>query len=46
MESILSALNPYAALALSNIRLIKDKQTQLNRGFAFVQLASIVVSIS
>ncbi|XP_032892967.1 RNA-binding protein 5 isoform X1 [Amblyraja radiata] len=42
VESILSALNPYAALALSNIRLIKDKQTQLNRGFAFVQLASIV----
>ncbi|XP_051875047.1 RNA-binding protein 5-like isoform X2 [Pristis pectinata] len=42
VESILSALAPYAALALSNIRLIKDKQTQLNRGFAFVQLASIV----
>ncbi|XP_067854593.1 RNA-binding protein 5-like isoform X4 [Heptranchias perlo] len=42
VESILSALSPYAALSLSNIRLIKDKQTQLNRGFAFVQLASIV----
>ncbi|XP_072136923.1 RNA-binding protein 5-like [Mobula birostris] len=42
VESILSALSPYATLALSNIRLIKDKQTQLNRGFAFVQLASIV----
>ncbi|XP_069792663.1 RNA-binding protein 5-like isoform X2 [Narcine bancroftii] len=42
VESILSALSPYAVLALSNIRLIKDKQTQLNRGFAFVQLASIV----
>ncbi|XP_072329018.1 RNA-binding protein 5-like isoform X3 [Scyliorhinus torazame] len=42
VESILSALSPHAALSLSNIRLIKDKQTQLNRGFAFVQLASIV----
>ncbi|PIO32046.1 hypothetical protein AB205_0156460, partial [Aquarana catesbeiana] len=40
MESILAALAPYVSLAVSNIRLIKDKQTQQNRGFAFVQLPS------
>lgn len=44
LESILAALAPYAVLAASNVRVIKDKQTQLNRGFAFVQLATIVVS--
>ncbi|XP_025048357.1 RNA-binding protein 10 isoform X4 [Alligator sinensis] len=42
LESILAALAPYAVLAASNVRVIKDKQTQLNRGFAFVQLATIV----
>ncbi|KAM4651362.1 RNA-binding protein 5-like isoform 2-T2 [Discoglossus pictus] len=40
VESILSALAPYVSLVVSNIRLIKDKQTQQNRGFAFVQLPS------
>ncbi|KAJ1109219.1 hypothetical protein NDU88_006582 [Pleurodeles waltl] len=40
VESIMTALSPYASLAVGNIRLIKDKQTQQNRGFAFVQLAS------
>ncbi|KAM7134253.1 RNA-binding protein 10-like [Macrochelys suwanniensis] len=42
MESILAALAPYAVLSASNVRVIKDKQTQLNRGFAFIQLATIV----
>ncbi|KAJ8259699.1 hypothetical protein GJAV_G00172400 [Gymnothorax javanicus] len=42
LESILAALAPYAALSPSNVRLIKDKQTQLNRGFAFLQLSTIV----
>ncbi|XP_043936658.1 RNA-binding protein 10-like isoform X2 [Protopterus annectens] len=42
LETILSSLSPYAVLSASNVRLIKDKQTQLNRGFAFVQLATIV----
>ncbi|XP_069500252.1 RNA-binding protein 5 isoform X2 [Ambystoma mexicanum] len=42
VESIMTALSPYATLAVGNIRLIKDKQTQQNRGFAFVQLASTV----
>ncbi|NIG61664.1 RNA-binding protein 5 isoform X4 [Pontoporia blainvillei] len=36
----MTALSPYASLAVNNIRLIKDKQTQQNRGFAFVQLSS------
>lgn len=45
MESILSALAPYAVLSSSNVRVIKDKQTQLNRGFAFIQLSTIVVSV-
>uniref|UniRef100_A0A4W3JVR2 RNA binding motif protein 5 n=1 Tax=Callorhinchus milii TaxID=7868 RepID=A0A4W3JVR2_CALMI len=40
VESILIALAPYAMLSTANVRLIKDKQTQLNRGFAFVQLDS------
>uniref|UniRef100_A0A4W5L2Q7 RRM domain-containing protein n=1 Tax=Hucho hucho TaxID=62062 RepID=A0A4W5L2Q7_9TELE len=43
LESILSALAPFATLSPSNVRLIKDKQTQLNRGFAFLQLSTIVV---
>ncbi|MBN3306627.1 RBM10 protein, partial [Amia calva] len=42
LESILAALAPFATLSPSNVRLIKDKQTQLNRGFAFLQLATIV----
>ncbi|KAG8436214.1 hypothetical protein GDO86_007353 [Hymenochirus boettgeri] len=42
VDSILSALAPYVSLVVSNIRLIKDKQTQQNRGFAFVQLPSAV----
>ncbi|XP_030061203.1 RNA-binding protein 5 isoform X1 [Microcaecilia unicolor] len=40
VDAIMNALSPYASLAVSNIRLIKDKQTQQNRGFAFVQLSS------
>ncbi|XP_048055108.1 RNA-binding protein 5 isoform X1 [Megalobrama amblycephala] len=40
VEAILSSLAPYANLSPGNIRLIKDKQTGQNRGFAFVQLAS------
>ncbi|XP_049727226.1 RNA-binding protein 10 isoform X7 [Elephas maximus indicus] len=42
MDSILGALAPYAVLSSSNVRVIKDKQTQLNRGFAFIQLSTIV----
>ncbi|XP_052449769.1 RNA-binding protein 10-like isoform X2 [Carassius gibelio] len=42
LEAILSALAPFATLSPSNVRLIKDKQTQLNRGFAFLQLTTIV----
>ncbi|XP_051736892.1 RNA-binding protein 10 isoform X1 [Ctenopharyngodon idella] len=42
LEVILSALAPFATLSPSNVRLIKDKQTQLNRGFAFLQLTTIV----
>uniref|UniRef100_A0A671SKI7 RNA-binding protein 5-like n=1 Tax=Sinocyclocheilus anshuiensis TaxID=1608454 RepID=A0A671SKI7_9TELE len=38
VEAILTALAPYANLSPGNIRLIKDKQTGQNRGFAFVQL--------
>ena len=44
VEAILSALAPFAALSPSNVRLIKDKHTHLNRGFAFLQLSTIVVS--
>lgn len=40
VEAIIAAFSPYAALSVGNIRLIKDKQTQQNRGFAFVQLPS------
>ncbi|XP_068170859.1 RNA-binding protein 5 isoform X3 [Antennarius striatus] len=40
VEAIMTALAPYANLASNNIRLIKDKQTGQNRGFAFVQLSS------
>ncbi|XP_076133337.1 RNA-binding protein 10 isoform X2 [Alosa pseudoharengus] len=42
VEAILSALAPFATLSPSNVRLIKDKQTQVNRGFAFLQLTTIV----
>uniref|UniRef100_A0A672V8X6 RNA binding motif protein 10 n=1 Tax=Strigops habroptila TaxID=2489341 RepID=A0A672V8X6_STRHB len=42
LESILTALAPFAALSAANVRVIKDRQTQLNRGFAFVQLSTIV----
>ncbi|GAB0202353.1 RNA-binding protein 10-like [Grus japonensis] len=44
LESILAALAPFAALSAANVRVIKDRQTQLNRGFAFVQLATIVAA--
>ncbi|TRY66835.1 hypothetical protein DNTS_004777 [Danionella cerebrum] len=40
VDAILGILAPYANLLPGNIRLIKDKQTGQNRGFAFVQLAS------
>ncbi|XP_034539718.1 RNA-binding protein 5-like [Notolabrus celidotus] len=40
VDGILSILAPYANLSAGNIRLIKDKQTGQNRGFAFVQLSS------
>ncbi|XP_034022518.1 RNA-binding protein 5-like isoform X2 [Thalassophryne amazonica] len=40
IEGILNILAPYANLSAANIRLIKDKQTGQNRGFAFVQLSS------
>lgn len=43
VEAIMTALAPYANLAPNNIRLIKDKQTGQNRGFAFVQLSSPLV---
>ncbi|KAB0389129.1 hypothetical protein E2I00_018863, partial [Balaenoptera physalus] len=46
MDSILGALAPYAVLSSSNVRVIKDKQTQLNRGFAFIQLSTIVTLAS
>ncbi|XP_056157694.1 RNA-binding protein 10 [Lampris incognitus] len=42
VEAILSALASYATLSTSNVRLIKDKHTHLNRGFAFLQLSTIV----
>uniref|UniRef100_A0A672MYW9 RNA-binding protein 5-like n=1 Tax=Sinocyclocheilus grahami TaxID=75366 RepID=A0A672MYW9_SINGR len=44
VEAILTALAPYANLSPGNIRLIKDKQTGQNRGFAFIQLASPLVT--
>ncbi|XP_058488053.1 RNA-binding protein 5-B-like [Solea solea] len=40
VDGILNILSPYANLSVGNIRLIKDKQTGQNRGFAFVQLSS------
>ncbi|XP_044028301.1 RNA-binding protein 5-like [Siniperca chuatsi] len=40
VDGILNILAPYANLSAGNIRLIKDKQTGKNRGFAFVQLSS------
>lgn len=40
VDGILKILAPYANLSTGNIRLIKDKQTGQNRGFAFVQLSS------
>ncbi|KAM4613681.1 RNA-binding protein 5 isoform 2-T2 [Polymixia lowei] len=40
VEAIMTVLAPYANLTANNIRLIKDKQTGQNRGFAFVQLSS------
>uniref|UniRef100_A0A8C5C0S5 RNA binding motif protein 5 n=1 Tax=Gadus morhua TaxID=8049 RepID=A0A8C5C0S5_GADMO len=40
VEAILTLLAPYANLLPNNIRLIKDKLTGQNRGFAFVQLSS------
>uniref|UniRef100_A0A667XGW2 RNA binding motif protein 5 n=1 Tax=Myripristis murdjan TaxID=586833 RepID=A0A667XGW2_9TELE len=40
VEAIMAVLAPYANLSSNNIRLIKDKQTGQNRGFAFVQLSS------
>uniref|UniRef100_A0A3Q3NNF2 RNA-binding protein 5-like n=1 Tax=Mastacembelus armatus TaxID=205130 RepID=A0A3Q3NNF2_9TELE len=40
VDGILKILAPYANLSSGNIRLIKDKQTGQNRGFAFVQLSS------
>nr|XP_057939844.1 RNA-binding protein 10-like isoform X1 [Doryrhamphus excisus] len=42
VEAILSSLASFATLSPSNIRLIKDKHTHLNRGFAFLQLTTIV----
>lgn len=45
VEGIMTALAPYANLSPSNIRLIKDKQTGQNRGFAFVQLSSPLVCV-
>ena len=44
VHAILNLLAPYANLSPGNIRLIKDKQTGQNRGFAFVQLSSPLVS--
>uniref|UniRef100_A0A7N8X7D5 RNA-binding protein 5-like n=1 Tax=Mastacembelus armatus TaxID=205130 RepID=A0A7N8X7D5_9TELE len=43
VDGILKILAPYANLSSGNIRLIKDKQTGQNRGFAFVQLSSPLV---
>ncbi|XP_062853587.1 RNA-binding protein 5 isoform X2 [Trichomycterus rosablanca] len=40
VEGIMTVLAPYANLSPANIRLIKEKQTGQNRGFAFVQLSS------
>ncbi|KAK7909670.1 hypothetical protein WMY93_014354 [Mugilogobius chulae] len=40
VDGILSLLAPFVNLKAGHIRLIKDKQTGQNRGFAFVQLSS------
>ncbi|KAJ0023789.1 hypothetical protein NQD34_003688, partial [Periophthalmus magnuspinnatus] len=40
VDGILSLLSPFVNLNAGHIRLIKDKQTGQNRGFAFVQLSS------
>ncbi|XP_073325382.1 RNA-binding protein 5-like [Pagrus major] len=40
VDGILNMLASYANLSAGNIRLIKDKHTGQNRGFAFVQLSS------
>uniref|UniRef100_A0AAX7VEV5 RNA binding motif protein 5 n=1 Tax=Astatotilapia calliptera TaxID=8154 RepID=A0AAX7VEV5_ASTCA len=40
VDGILNLLAPHANLSTNNVRLIKDKQTGQNRGFAFVQLSS------
>nr|XP_020463514.1 RNA-binding protein 5-B-like [Monopterus albus] len=42
VDGILNILAPYANLSMTNVRLIKDKQTGQNRGFAFVQLSSFL----
>lgn len=42
VDAILAALSPFATLSPSNVRLIKDKHTNLNRGFAFLQLSTTV----
>uniref|UniRef100_A0AAX7UZA8 RNA binding motif protein 5 n=1 Tax=Astatotilapia calliptera TaxID=8154 RepID=A0AAX7UZA8_ASTCA len=43
VDGILNLLAPHANLSTNNVRLIKDKQTGQNRGFAFVQLSSPLV---
>ncbi|KAG2471280.1 RNA-binding protein 5-like isoform X1 [Polypterus senegalus] len=40
VEAIIGALAPYIQLSANNIRLIKDRPTGHNRGYAFVQLPS------
>lgn len=40
VDAIVGLLAPFVNLNAGNIRLIKDKQTGQNRGFAFVQLSS------
>uniref|UniRef100_A0A8C6U413 RNA binding motif protein 5 n=1 Tax=Neogobius melanostomus TaxID=47308 RepID=A0A8C6U413_9GOBI len=40
VDAVVSLLAPFVNLNAGNIRLIKDKQTGQNRGFAFVQLSS------
>uniref|UniRef100_S4RAJ1 RNA binding motif protein 5 n=1 Tax=Petromyzon marinus TaxID=7757 RepID=S4RAJ1_PETMA len=42
VEAIIQALLPYAMLTPTNIRLIKDRMTNYNRGFAFVELGSVL----
>ncbi|KAM8867172.1 RNA-binding protein 5-like isoform 1-T2 [Synchiropus picturatus] len=40
VNGLLNTLAPFSNLSSTNIRLIKDKMTGQNRGFAFVQLSS------